>query len=143
MFAVSHFHVRDASLLHEAHGHHVRRHQADAGVQSGEQVGAHLGDRQLPRLRQLLGDGVERDVALPEDRAPRLQRLDAERAVSRKTLRTAGFFVAGSMIFERSPSAYFSQSRSDALMGKARPEMPTTVRTSGNSSLYTSRNASR
>ena len=31
--------------------------------------------------RQLLGDAGQRDVALPEDRAPRLQRLDAHRAV--------------------------------------------------------------
>ena len=46
-------------------------------------------------------------------------------------LRTAGFFVTGSMMFERSPSAYFSQSRSDAFTGNARPEMPTIVRTSG------------
>ena len=76
----SDLHVGDAPLLDEAHRHDVRRHQADAGVQPGEQIRTHLGRRQLPRGRQLLGDAGQRDVALPEDRAPRLQRLDAERA---------------------------------------------------------------
>lgn len=74
-------HVGDTPLLDQPHGHDMRRHKMHAGIQPGDQVGAHFGDRLLPCLRELLRDVVERDVALPEDRAACLQRLHAERTV--------------------------------------------------------------
>ena len=43
--------------------------------------------------------------------------------------------LSASMIFERSPSLYFAQSRSEAFIGNAGPEMPTQVLMFGNSSL--------
>ena len=61
-----------------------------------------------------------------------------------KMLRTAGFIVSGSMIFERSPSAYFSQSRSEALIGKrVARNAHDRLDSRGTPTPYTSRNASR
>jgi hypothetical protein len=46
----------------------------DSGVQARDEVGTHVGDRQLAGIRELPGDGAERDATLPEDGAARLQR---------------------------------------------------------------------
>src|SRR5207237_10846308 len=79
--ALSDLHVGDTKLLDEAHSHDMRRYKTHAGIQPGEQVGTHVSRRQLPRLRELLGEVAKGNVALPEDCAARLQRLDAQRAV--------------------------------------------------------------
>src|SRR5205085_5270366 len=73
----SDLHVGNAPLLDHSERHDMRRDETHSWVQAGKQVCPNLRDRQLPGLRELLGTAVERDVALPEDRAARLQRLDA------------------------------------------------------------------
>src|SRR5436190_18206698 len=78
MIVASRLHVGKSALLSEGQPHHMRGDEANAGIETGNQIRAHLVDRQLSCLGQLLRDESEGNVALPEDRAPCLHRLDAD-----------------------------------------------------------------
>ena len=56
----------------------MRRHQTHAGIESRDQIRPNLRKRHLKRRRQLLGDLAERNVALPEHGAARLDCLHTD-----------------------------------------------------------------
>src|SRR6476659_3132293 len=75
--ALVHLLIAEALLLHETENHGVRRNEMYTGIQSGDHLAANGVGRLGGLARKHSRNAGQCVVALPEDHAARLKRLDA------------------------------------------------------------------